>query len=638
MTAAPVRLAVVGCGAVAERGHLPAAVLCPGVVLTVLVDPDRPRAEALAHRYRVPRVAESHHGLEAHADAAIVAVPHTLHAPIAVDLLERGVHVLVEKPMAVTTAECDAMIAAARRSGVLLAVGLMRRFQPGIRQAKASLERGDLGAVHEVDVRDGFPFTWPARSDSFFRRDLAGGGVLLNTGSHVLDTLLWWFGDGSVADYADDAAGGVEADVLLHLALGNGGRAVVELSVTRNLRNTAILRGNRASLEVPLYQSEPDPMRAQLEDFVEAIRGGRPALVSGGEGRRSVALIEDSYLRRQPLALPWATPNEEEGVLARRSAPARGRRILITGATGFIGGRLVECLAHQSGARVRVLVARRHMASRLARFGVEMFPGSVTDSEAVRAAMDGCEVVFHCAHPRQGKADEILATVRQGAQTLAEAAAEAKVARFVALGSFVVYGPRDGPVDEREPRQSSGWSYAAAKIEEEELLLARHRQEGLPVVLVQPTIVYGPWGGFWTVGQIERLRQGHLGLVDQGSGFCNAVYVDDVVEALLAAQGEGSPGEAYLISAATPVTWRHYYRALERIAGVEGSVCLLDDGAPSEPTVSLPASDLLPYYRARTEVRIDKARRSLGYEPRFDLERGMALTAQWARWARLVES
>jgi predicted dehydrogenase len=326
------RIAVIGCGAVTARAHLPVAARAEGVKVTLLVDRAHSRAETLASQFGVPRVAADYAAAFDEADAAIVALPHCLHASVCVELLRRGIHVLVEKPMALTADECDAMSAAAEEGGAVLAVGLMRRFLRATQFVRETLQAGLLGRVRRFDVREGFVYDWPVASDFFFRKETAGGGVLIDTGAHTLDTLLWWLGDVRSLEYFDDDHGGVEADCLLRLELESGATGVVELSRTRKLRNSAIIEGERASLEAdwgwvrltprdsrltldgPVKPtSSPkatvedylEAMAASFNDWIDAIRLARPPAVSGAEARRSIALIEKCYRNRQALELPW---------------------------------------------------------------------------------------------------------------------------------------------------------------------------------------------------------------------------------------------------------------------------------------------------------------------------------------------
>src|ERR1700722_10393887 len=123
------KLAVVGCGAVTEFSYLPAIARSEGVELVALVDKSLSRARQLmAQCSREPAVFDDYRQIFGNSEAAVVALPNALHAAVTIDLLEHGVHVLVEKPMALDSRECEAMIAASTRNDRVLAVGMARRF------------------------------------------------------------------------------------------------------------------------------------------------------------------------------------------------------------------------------------------------------------------------------------------------------------------------------------------------------------------------------------------------------------------------------------------------------------------------------------------------------------------------------
>ena len=329
-----VRLAVVGCGAVAQIHHVPAIAASSRVEAAVLVDADEKRARELAQRYGVPEVATDYRELPGQVDGAVVALPNSLHAPVSIELLRRGVHVLVEKPMAMTVAECDAMIEAARAGRAVLAVGLDFRFFDSSLLVRDLLRDGLIGQIHRFDLRQGVIPRWPFATDFLLKKEMAGGGVLADFGVHVLDLLLWWLGDLTATDYRDDALGGVESDCEMTLATAAGLTGTVEISRTRNLRNTCVLEGSQARLEVGIWDSDPevrlsiagsevalagharrggetglnflDTFIRQIDDFARAIRGKREPFVPGYEGRRSLALIESCYAQRRFLDLPWS--------------------------------------------------------------------------------------------------------------------------------------------------------------------------------------------------------------------------------------------------------------------------------------------------------------------------------------------
>lgn len=383
------------------------------------------------------------------------------------------------------------------------------------------------------------------------------------------------------------------------------------------------------------------------------------------------------------------------------------QKVLVTGATGFIGGRLVEKLMLETGAHVRVLLRNFARAPRIARFPVEMIAGSLTDSAALRNAARGCDLIVHCAFGGSGTTEEKRAATIEGTRAVAAAARDAGVRRVVHLSTISVYGlPGDRDLDERTPRQPCGDAYSDAKLAAEQLMFAYHEKYALPVVVLQPTIVYGPYSWPWTMMPLAFLKHERVVLVEGGSGYCNAVYVDDVVDAiLLAAIRDEAVGQAFLISGDAPVTWQQFYGAYEQMLGEPATVPmtvaeiealrrqrrreqhtirqvvrvlrnnaqlrtrLLELPALGRPyqwvrrltpeslrkAVSarvLPQTDPLPkrrekpmqlpdayhtrFFRARTRVRIEKARKLLGYEPRFSFDEGMQLTARWAAWANLL--
>lgn len=245
------------------------------------------------------------------------------------------------------------------------------------------------------------------------------------------------------------------------------------------------------------------------------------------------------------------------------------KRILITGSTGFIGGRLAEVLVARGTSTV-ALVREWQRAARLSRLPLEMVHGDILDDASLRRAMEGCDVVFHCAvdFRRIGRAHRRSSVV--GTQKVMQAALEAGARRVVYLSSIAVYGgrPPDRVLTEDLPVRHTRHNYGDAKIDAERVALGFFRKHGLPVTVLRPTIVYGPFGGVWTENTVAAIRVGRMVLVNGGTGVCNSLYVDNLVEAMiLAAEHPAAAGEVFNISDAPPITWREFIEGHARALG-----------------------------------------------------------------------
>lgn len=294
------RLAVIGVGHLG-RHHVRLASALDGARLVAAVDLDRSRAEAAAGPG--VDVLTDFRGLFGRIDAAVVAVPTVDHLTIARELLERGVHVLVEKPMAASLEQADTMLEAAARGGAVLAVGHTERFNPAIEAALAVVQQPRF---IEIDRLSGFP----ERSldidvvfdvmihdlDLILAIDRSGVAAVEAVGVPVLTPRVdianarVKFASGCIANLT---ASRISRDAIrkvrcfqpdMYVSVDAGAR---ELEVWRLRRP----EGGRPVIEggpVPVEQDEP--LRRELVDFVDAVRTGRPPRVTGEAGREALAL------------------------------------------------------------------------------------------------------------------------------------------------------------------------------------------------------------------------------------------------------------------------------------------------------------------------------------------------------------
>ena len=587
------RIAIIGCGAVTEKKHLPALAASSRVRVTALMDLDEARVARLADQFEVPVRARTVADLASHADIALVAVPHHLHARVGVEAMAAGLHAFVEKPLTTTMADAQLMLDAARTHDRRIGVGLVRRQYASFKLAASVLDSGMLGAIQSFDFREGGVYNWPVATDTTFRKATAGG-VLFDTGAHTLDMLLAWLGDFDRVEYFEDTRGGVDANCRLDLTLRSGVRGVIELSRTRNLRNTCIIRGERGEIEIgvgprgpitlrtdrfelsgaPQVIGEPEPSpleqtRIQMEEFAVALAAGTDCPLFAEHTLESIRLYDACKARVESLELPW-----EDFLADVDFGPLAGKRILVCGGTGFIGGRLVEVLALRSQAKVRVLARSFSRLSGVSRFQVEVMAGEVTDRDALAKAMAGCDIVVNCTYGAREAAKPVNI---DAVKVLVEEAARARIGRVIHLSTLSVYGlPPDGELTEDSHEQAPkshlyGWS----KLQGEQVGFAKAKELDVDFRVLQPTVVYGPGAPSWTQNPLRMLKTGRVILVNGGDGICNAVYVDDLVLGILCAcVAPDGRGERFLISGPVPATWREFYGAYEEMLGRESTVSL----------------------------------------------------------------
>jgi nucleoside-diphosphate-sugar epimerase len=201
-------------------------------------------------------------------------------------------------------------------------------------------------------------------------------------------------------------------------------------------------------------------------------------------------------------------------------------------------------------------------AARLARFPVEIVPCDVLNPGQLAEALTGVTCVIHCA---KGP----YASIVEGTGNLLEAAWRQGVGRVVHVSTTEVYGNPSGQVDERFPCQKTGQPYGDAKVEAEALCW-QYAGRGLPLTVIRPPIVYGPFSKTWTVEIALRLHSGKWGLFQGlGEGDCNLIYISDLVSGiLLAARDERAVGEAFNLNGRETPSWNEYFQRFNAALGL----------------------------------------------------------------------
>ncbi|GLC88946.1 Gfo/Idh/MocA family protein [Lysinibacillus piscis] len=193
------RIGVIGVGGIATGRHIPAFLQLPTVELVAVSDMNKAQAQKVAKDFDIPYVCEQLEDMLDKIDALVICTPNKFHAPIAIQALNAGVHVLCEKPMALNTQECEAMTAAAEKSGKVLLIAYHWRFMKESRAAKQLIELGEIGEPLVIRIQSMRRRKVPGWG-VFTNRDLQGGGALIDYGCHLLDLALWLVGNPKPAE------------------------------------------------------------------------------------------------------------------------------------------------------------------------------------------------------------------------------------------------------------------------------------------------------------------------------------------------------------------------------------------------------------------------------------------------------
>lgn len=321
-----IRVAVIGCGAIAQRRHIPEYHDNEHVELVAFSDPNLERAKQCAERYGGKAFSDHNELLnEMKPDAVSVCTPNVTHAPISIAAAKAGAHVLVEKPMAVSDEEAKQMIDAANEAGVYLMVGHNQRLMPPHVKAKEILESGRLGKVLTFRTSFGHPgpegWSLDGRDSWFFRKDEAAMGAMGDLGVHKADLIRWL-----LDDEVEQVAGFIgtldkkdtdiddNANCILRMKSGAIGSLVASWTYYRGEDNSTVLWCENGVMKigtdptdqvivelrdgsVERYQvgeiatNEKQTASGVIDAFVDSIVNKTPPSISGEEGRKSLNVV-----------------------------------------------------------------------------------------------------------------------------------------------------------------------------------------------------------------------------------------------------------------------------------------------------------------------------------------------------------
>lgn len=311
------KIAIVGTGAIASS-HIKAIEANDKLKLVALCDLNEERVKALAEQRGVPYFLNYKDIPEAvECDAVILNLPHGLHASASIFFLEAGLHVLVEKPMANTVEECDAMNEAAEKSGKKLAIAHVQRYMAVNRKIKEIIDSGELGKLCMYNEQRSINYFLPSRAPWFTSKKMAGGGIVMNYGAHAFDRLCYtascspvevigacdnFINDRDVEGHAQMMAkcdNGVSAtitfsgystvDYIIYYYFTGGALRVVGTSTVEIKKE-----GERAWSPVAVDMST-DPFILELEDFRKFTNGEPTEIPDYAYSRKIIEAIQKGY-------------------------------------------------------------------------------------------------------------------------------------------------------------------------------------------------------------------------------------------------------------------------------------------------------------------------------------------------------
>ncbi len=606
------RVALVGAGYVAGH-HLSALKALDFVEVVGICDTNLEAARALAARHGVPRVVASLAELASAGPQVVhVLTPPSSHAAITLAALEMGCHVLVEKPMADSVADCEKMIAKAREKHLLLGVNHSDLYDPVLLQALEAVRKGAIGELVSVDiVRNseypayaGGPLPGSVTQGSYPFRDLGVHGL------YTIEAFL-----GPVVDLKADYQARC-TDPNLHFdewqAQARTGQGIGRLLLSWNARpmeNRVFVRGTRGTIEVDRFLQtcrihkvlpgpkfigimvnawisaikdtfripwnvvrfatgmlKPSPgIQRGAQEFAKAVRDNATPPFSGEDALRIAALLE-------PVC---AEPDRQRlQALEDRYTELAPVDALVTGAAGFLGRKLVARLREQ-GQRVRVLV-RRPVAAYANDDGVQMVVGDLGDPRMVKHVVAGAPIVYHVGAAMRGSVRDFEAGTTWGTRNIVEACLASRPQRLVYVSSMSVFdhAGRDpkGVMTESstlEPHPGLRGAYTQTKLAAEQRVQEAIREQGLQAVIIRPGQIFGPGAERVTPNGVIALA-GRWVAIGSGAQTIPVVYLDDVVDALQqAATAPRAVGGVFNVVDTQPVAQQEYLDRVGKKLGRE---------------------------------------------------------------------
>ncbi len=603
--------------------HLEALTRIPEIKIVAVCDGNTEKAKALASKWNIPNIFSTVEELIAAniCDTAHVLVPPDYHFGVAEKLLRAGINVMVEKPLAVTAANCETLVELAKENSAKIGVNHNSTFRPSILQLKEVLKSGEIGNLHHLIVHFNLPlrqlgakqfshWMFQLPQNMFLESgvhplsqvyDLAGkikSAQTMVSGRHVLSPGVEIYDTWQVSMNCENATaqlflsmgqdfpsnelvaicsdGTVTADIIherctiqtrtkemdFYNSYLTGAKKAKDLTV-QSIKSAVGYVGSQIKV---LPKNDPFllSINASVKAFYEGMRTGQPYV----DGQAGLEVLRGSELitkevARCPSQLSQAPVNALDSFDA-----------VVIGGTGFIGTPLVTQMV-AAGMKVKVVARNiRTLPDIFLHHNVKLVSANMADEKAIDGVIAGIPVVLHLAHGGGGDTwKEVKSVMVDGTEAIAQACLRHQVKRLIYIGTIasLYLGNSSEKITGQtpnDPQTEKRNLYSRGKAACEDVLNQLHREKGLPVVILRPGVVIGDGGQAMHSGLGFFNQDAHMIGWNRGSNELPFVLVDECADAIFKAiAAPGVEGKSYNIIGDVRLTAREYMTELANATG-----------------------------------------------------------------------
>ena len=686
------RVGVIGCGQIANV-HIPAIRKYSNVEIVGVADINSQVLENTASEFNIKdKFSDPLQLIQLKKpDVVHILTPVQYHHKMSKSALESGCHVYVEKSMCLNATEAEDLVKTANDNKVKICIGHNHVFDAVMIEARKLAEAGSIGSICSIDC--GYAPDLGADPGSryftqayrYWAYDLPGG-IFQNFLDHPLSVILPFIPNPDVIHSVSSESGvmppGISSDLQIILkdskitahinfsfsasprfyyltlfgtkgnlhvdffnknivlrARGNMPRAVSRALI--NLKEGTKILGNTLSNTAKVLTgkfSSYEGLERLVTEFYKSIEQGTPSPIPSENGISAMRIMDEVWKQ-------IGYPKDNKALINRfraESLKTSKKKILVTGATGFVGKHLIKKLSENNEYDIRVLARNPRKAETLrGDHPIDILIGDLSDETSIYSAVEDTDVIYHLAATMGGKWTDYEEGTIGGTERLIQAALYHKVKRFVYMSSISVYGiPDNGSkiINEETPYANKHVNnYMKSKIEAERLIMEHVKNNELPATILRAGVIYGPG----KANRLPRIGYQVFGKYFVKIGLNNitlpVVYMDNIIKALiLAGDAENSIGQIYNIVDDEKFTQIQYLRNLSKYgkthihfirfpyALASGAGFIVNKMSKYNSLASKISSYLSPFHLLSCANQLDydnsKIKRELGWNPDADVE------------------